>query len=74
MAETRFRLGSHVYQGLEFFSSLCVMSSWSITTSKSFVTKGDLMQQPLFNQDFKLKKNLFAKSVQNCEKCVEHEK
>ena len=48
MAEIRCGLRPHVYQGLEFFRSLCVMSSWSKTTSKSFVTKGDLMQQPLW--------------------------
>ena len=50
MAETWCGLRSHVNQGLEFFCSSCVMSSWSKTTSKSFVTKGDLMQQPLFQR------------------------
>ena len=34
-------------KGWIFFCSCCVMSSWSKTTSKSYVTKGDLMQQPL---------------------------
>ena len=43
------RLRPHVYQWLDFFWSSCVMSSWSKTTCKSFVPKGDLMQQPLFN-------------------------
>ena len=48
MAETWCRLRSHVYQGLEFFRSLCVTSSSRKTTSKSFVTKGEVMQQPLW--------------------------
>ena len=49
MAENRCGSRPHVYQGLELFRDLCVMSSWSRTTSKSFVTKCDcdLMQQPL---------------------------
>ena len=49
MAETPCGLRTHVYQGLEFVCSSYVMSSWSKTTSKSFVTKGHLMQQPLLD-------------------------
>ena len=37
-------------KGWIFFCSSCVMSSWSKTTSKSFVTKGDLMQHPLWDK------------------------
>ena len=48
MAETRWGLRSHVYQGLEFFCSSCVLSSWNKTMCKSFVARGDIMQQPLF--------------------------
>ena len=48
MAETRCGLRSQVYQWLDFFCSSCVMSSWRKTTSKSFATRGDLMQQPLW--------------------------
>ena len=47
MAETWCRLRSHVYQGLDIFRSLYVMSSWSKTTRKIVVTKADITQQPL---------------------------
>ena len=50
MAETRCGLRFHVYQWLEFFCSSCVMSSWNKTTSKYFVTKGELMQQSVPDQ------------------------
>ena len=39
IAETWYRLRSDVYQGLDFFRSLCVLSSWNKTTCKSFVAK-----------------------------------
>ena len=40
----------HVYQGLDFFWSSCVMSSRNKTMYKSFVTKGDIMQQSLLSR------------------------
>ena len=63
MAITRCGLRSHVYQWLEFFFSSCVMSSWSKTTSNSFVTKGELMQQPLLLEslrNYQLRKKHYA--------------
>ena len=50
ITETWCRLRSHVYQEMESFSSCCVMSSSNKTASKSFITKSELMQQPLWNQ------------------------
>ena len=52
-ARTLLKLGvclDYMYtNGLDYmYTNGCVMSSWSKTTSKSFVTKGDLMQQPLW--------------------------
>ena len=46
-SKTWCRLRSHVYQGLEFLRSLCVMSSLNKSMCNSFVAKGDLMLQPL---------------------------
>ena len=59
-APTFLKLGVRFYhmhtKGWIFFRSRCVMSSWSKTTFKSFVTKDDLMQQPLWfwNWDYVL--------------------
>ena len=47
IAETWCRLRSyHVYTGLDFFRSGCVMSSWNKMMCNNFIAKGDLIQQP----------------------------
>ena len=48
IAETWCRLRLHVYQGLNFFRSSCVLSSWNNTTCKSFVAKVTYCNSPFW--------------------------
>ena len=49
-APTLQKLGvylEHMFTKGYIFSSICVISSWNKTMCKKFVTKGEIMQQPL---------------------------